>query len=74
MASESTLHEKLHWRSLPPKCLYTYTRLPTPTSIRLVSFKSVGTGKDNLFELSIRVVDLQDSPTYDVLSYTWADY
>ncbi|KAK0702806.1 heterokaryon incompatibility protein-domain-containing protein [Lasiosphaeris hirsuta] len=62
---------------LSPDEYYTYAKLPTPTSIRLVKLQSVptqGGPRDHFapIRLSIRVVDLEDHPTYEALSYTWS--
>ena len=60
---------------------YKYTRLPSPNSIRLLKFLPhcdcllhhrfiCGT---RLLRCSLDVVDLDDKPIYDALSYTWGN-
>lgn len=58
---------------------FPYEHLPTPTSIRILK---VMPGRDSYssFELfrppircSVVIVDLNDNPSYDALSYTWGD-
>src|SRR2546430_12270704 len=84
---QSTTLKRVGLRELPPEDLYTYGELPTPTSIRLVSLKKSsfegGAASHNSLlnscekngldpiEISIRVVDLEDYPVYEALSYTW---
>ncbi|CAG9982023.1 unnamed protein product [Clonostachys byssicola] len=67
----------------PEKCqtktaqAFPYEKLPTATSIRLVSIKPLEI--HTIFDLfqpiecSIVVVDLKDSPAFDAVSYTWGD-
>ncbi|KAK3360698.1 heterokaryon incompatibility protein-domain-containing protein [Lasiosphaeria hispida] len=55
---------------------YTYPKLPTPTSIRLVRLQSIPARGEPIehftpIRLSIRAVDLDDNPIYEALSYTW---
>ena len=55
---------------------YCYERLPTATSIRVLNFgppehRDV---QSNLISLSFRVVDLQDGPAFNALSYVWGDH
>ncbi|CAG9951786.1 unnamed protein product [Clonostachys rosea f. rosea IK726] len=56
---------------------FPYKRLPTATSIRLLSIKPIEFhSRLDLFqpvECSIVVVDLKDSPAFDAMSYTWGD-
>ncbi|KAI1314023.1 hypothetical protein F5Y03DRAFT_380872 [Xylaria venustula] len=48
---------------------YSYSTLPTPTSIRLLE---VGAGNpSDLIQCKLHVVDLKDSPIYIALSYSW---
>ncbi|KAK3380896.1 heterokaryon incompatibility protein-domain-containing protein [Podospora didyma] len=57
-------------RDMEPEYHYQYSALPLPTSIRLVSIQN--TPNENVgFQLSMRVVDLEDFPVYEALSYTW---
>ncbi|KFY16928.1 hypothetical protein V492_01007, partial [Pseudogymnoascus sp. VKM F-4246] len=51
---------------------YTYSPLPTPTSIRLLH---IGKRDDEsgLFHCSIKTVDLEDAPWYYAFSYTWGN-
>lgn len=50
--------------------LYTYTPLPGPTSIRLLTLK-----KDDAcgYSCSLSVFELESAPPYQALSYTWGD-
>ena len=50
---------------------YEYEPLPTPKSIRLVQVH--GQNEDGLLQCSISVVDLNDRPFYNCLSYTWGN-
>lgn len=50
---------------------YGYQALPTLTSIRLL--KVEGKGDDGTLHVSIETVDLQDSPFFYALSYTWGN-
>lgn len=53
------------------KGTYTYTPLPTPTSIRLIHIgERDGSG---LCCCSLKTVDLVDSPWYYAFSYTWGN-
>ncbi|KUJ11334.1 CNVH-domain-containing protein [Mollisia scopiformis] len=54
-------------RALQP---FRYTRLPTPTSIRLLKIEDADEPSD-FIHASLVVVDLAHSPQYDALSYTW---
>ncbi|KAI0906049.1 hypothetical protein F4823DRAFT_631880 [Ustulina deusta] len=48
---------------------YSYSALPTPTSIRLLE---VGAGSPgDLIQCRLHAVDLRDSPKYIALSYSW---
>ncbi len=48
---------------------YTYSPLPTPTSLRLLKF--CGIDEDGLLRCSLTVVDLEEQPLFNCLSYTW---
>ncbi|OGM40740.1 hypothetical protein ABOM_011033 [Aspergillus bombycis] len=58
---------------------FEYDPLPEPTCVRLVSFVPQDdatrfpplTEGEPLLQLSLSVVDLQDTPHYEALSYTW---
>ncbi|KAI0491039.1 heterokaryon incompatibility protein-domain-containing protein [Xylaria cf. heliscus] len=57
---------------------YPYHVLPTTTSIRLLTVlpldpAEVEEDKYSLIRCSMSIVDLEDSPKYDALSYTWGD-
>ena len=54
----------------PDQFKFVYEPLPTASSIRLVHLLS-GVGNDPLIHLSMRVVDLDNEPQYDAISYTW---
>ncbi|KAI0975194.1 heterokaryon incompatibility protein-domain-containing protein [Xylaria arbuscula] len=48
---------------------YSYSALPTPSSIRLLE---VGAGNpSDLIQCKLHIVDLRDSPRYIALSYSW---
>ncbi|KAF2279575.1 uncharacterized protein EI97DRAFT_482149 [Westerdykella ornata] len=49
---------------------YTYSPLPTETSIRLLEVLPSSDGEINI---SLRVFDLKDEPVFDALSYSWAN-
>ena len=52
--------------------LFSYDPLPTPTSIRALDVSpELGTGKR--ISCNIKIIDLDDSPDYCTLSYTWGD-
>ncbi|KAJ9156280.1 hypothetical protein NKR23_g1143 [Pleurostoma richardsiae] len=51
---------------------YQYKPLPTASSIRLVHLESLEEDSDVLI-LSTRIVDLDDKPEYDGLSYSWGN-
>ncbi|KFY27601.1 hypothetical protein V493_03402 [Pseudogymnoascus sp. VKM F-4281 (FW-2241)] len=50
---------------------YSYSPLPTPTSIRLVRIGKKD--ESGLFHCSIKTVDLEDAPWYYAFSYTWGN-
>jgi hypothetical protein len=50
--------------------LYPYSRLSTPTSIRLL----VVSGSQDAPSYEIEEVDLTDKPRFEALSYTWSNY
>jgi hypothetical protein len=57
---------------------FDYAPLPKPTSIRLLKLFPLDNPKDELdlygpIQCSIIVEDLEKSPVYDALSYTWGD-
>jgi hypothetical protein len=49
---------------------YKFSPLPTKTSIRLLQIHS---GPEEPINCSLEVVDLDDKPEYDCLSYTWGN-
>ena len=49
---------------------YTYSALPTPTSIRLLKLRSDPAPE---IQCSLHLADLHDPPRYDALSYIWGD-
>lgn len=55
---------------------YCYEALPTETSIRLLHFEQQNGQGDQptLIKLSFNVVDLQDRPAFNALSYVWGDH
>ncbi|PGH27995.1 hypothetical protein AJ80_00250 [Polytolypa hystricis UAMH7299] len=53
---------------------YTYTPLPTPTSIRVLHLDSIPEDQDNdLVHCSLKNIDLNDRPWFHALSYTWGN-
>ena len=48
---------------------YTYSPLPTSTSIRLL--RVFGADEDGLLRCSLTTADLNDEPLFNCLSYTW---
>src|SRR3954468_10541796 len=50
---------------------YRYLPLLTLTSIRLL--RVTGKGADGTVEVSLRIVDLEDNPSFCALSYTWGN-
>jgi hypothetical protein len=66
LADDATPRED-EFSRFPP---YAYSALPTPTSIRLLKIRSDPAPE---IQCSLHVVDLQDPPSYDALSYTWGD-
>jgi hypothetical protein len=55
---------------IPPEKRYQYNPLPTPHCIRILRIES--TPAEPLV-CSLEIVNLDDSPLYDCLSYTWGD-
>jgi hypothetical protein len=55
---------------VPPEKLYRYNPLPTPQCIRLLRIVSTPTEP---LSCTLEIVNLDDSPLYDCLSYTWGD-
>lgn len=55
---------------IPPEKLYKYNPLPTPHCIRVLRIESTPTEP---LVCSLETVNLDDSPLYDCLSYTWGD-
>lgn len=55
--------------------LYTYSPLPTPSSIRVLEILNATVLVEGQFLLAhqISTVDLKDDPTYYALSYTWGN-
>jgi hypothetical protein len=51
--------------------LYEYDSLPTATSIRIL--KVISKYSDDKLKCSLRTVDLEESPQYQALSYTWGN-
>lgn len=58
----------IHERAQSP---FTYTPLPTASSIRLIRLNVFPNDPVGVINLSTTVVDLNDMPTYTALSYTW---
>lgn len=52
---------------------FEYTALPTASSIRLVTLATPSDYEGPVLFLSTKVVDLNDQPVYDALSYTWGN-
>ncbi|KAN0110618.1 HET domain containing protein [Hyaloscypha variabilis] len=52
---------------IPP---FKYSPLPTPISVRLLN---IHPDPSSTIHCSIQIADLDDSPLYDALSYTWGD-
>ncbi len=52
---------------------YSHLPLPTPTSIRLLEILPASQNRHGTVQCNITVVDLNDSPTYCALSYTWGN-
>ena len=50
---------------------YSYERLPTTTSIRLVRVEDPRVHCERKICISLRTVELDAKPQYDALSYTW---
>ncbi|KAJ4295182.1 hypothetical protein N0V90_007192 [Kalmusia sp. IMI 367209] len=55
----------------PPPEEYTYSALPTSTSVRLITMRPEFESDDDTLEIDMHVVDLEDRPVYTALSYTW---
>ncbi|KAH6721990.1 heterokaryon incompatibility protein-domain-containing protein [Leptodontidium sp. MPI-SDFR-AT-0119] len=55
---------------LEPFC---YTALPTPTSIRVLRIEPAAEDS-SILELTLHVIDLKDNPSFNALSYVWADH
>jgi hypothetical protein len=55
---------------IPQEKLYKYNPLPTPHCIRLLRIESTPTEP---LACSLEIVNLDDEPLYDCLSYTWGD-
>ncbi|KAI0555556.1 hypothetical protein F4679DRAFT_594040 [Xylaria curta] len=49
--------------------VYSYSALPTPTSIRLLEVS--GSNPGDLIQCKLHIVDLRQSPKYIALSYSW---
>ncbi|CAG8960664.1 hypothetical protein HYFRA_00013432 [Hymenoscyphus fraxineus] len=50
---------------------YQYTPLSSPTSIRVLQLHIAKTENTSTTSFSLKEVDLQESPKYEALSYTW---
>ncbi|KAI0506673.1 heterokaryon incompatibility protein-domain-containing protein [Xylaria bambusicola] len=57
------------YNPLESSASYSYTALPTDTSIRLLEVSASNPG--DLIQCKLHVVDLQDRPKYIALSYSW---
>lgn len=54
---------------------FQYDSLPTETSIRLLLIDYEGSQPDaNLIKLAFHIVDLDNAPSFDALSYVWGDH
>jgi hypothetical protein len=54
----------------PPKQPYLYSRLPNKNSIRVLELLP---SPEEEIQCTLRIVDLDDSPVFDALSYSWAN-
>jgi hypothetical protein len=67
MADDVSAHPATDREAVLP---YSYTPLPTPTSIRLLQVLPAPVGQ---IKCAIKVVDLEDDMDFNALSYTWGN-